>query len=485
MQITDFKKEGHDGRLVITGMIVSSQVLGAVAQKWPADGDGLFDSDYLDRIGGWCVRHYGKFNKAPGKNILSYHRRWAASRSRPTDEDRAVQEFLAGLSDEYLKREAKTVQADYIVQVATDLFTGVAVRRAAEKAKDYAAAGKLDKAVQTLASVGKVDMTDEAMQSVLEEATVVQTSFEESSEPVVVYPGAAGTFFGNRLKRRAFVAFEGPEKRGKSFFLLDVAWRAMQQGRKVAYFELGDMPREDVVMRLASRAANRPVDPADLMPNGVYEYPISMTPTSDGKCDVVLQERKVETKMTWEGAWASFQKTTSKYGTDLFKLSCHPARNISVPGVIQKLERQRDQFSWIPDVCVFDYADLFAPVNGTADTRDQINATWIALRGLAMSWNCLVVTATQANRGSYNTEIIDMEHTADDKRKLGHTTLFVGLNQDDQEKKQGIYRLNKIVSRHGQYGKRDCLYVAGCLAVANPCIRSVFNPGGSFQKGEL
>lgn len=473
MRVTDFKKEGSDGRLVLTGMIVSGHVLGAVAHKWTSDG--LFDSTYLDRIGGWCVKHWNKFGKAPGKAVLSYHRRWSENRSSRGEEDKAVEEFLSGLSDEYIRREAKTIQSDYVIQVATDLFTATAVRRAAEQAKDYAAIGKLDKAVEVMSKVGKVDMTDEEMVDVLEDRAAVRAAFTESSEPVVVYPGAAGDFFRNRLKRRAFVAFEAPEKRGKSFWILDVAWRAMQQGRKVAYFELGDMPREDVIMRLAARASGRPVDPAELDASGTYQYPISLVPSEGrARCDVVLQERAIKEKLTWEEAWESFQKKVNKYGTGLFKLSCSPTKTLSVAGMVQKLERIKAQTGWVPDLIACDYADIFAPVNGTADTRDQINATWAMMRSVAMSWNALVVTATQSNRTSYDAEVIDMDHTADDKRKLSHATMFVGINQDDEEKEKGLYRLNIPVARSGKYNKRKCLTTAACLAVANPCVRSVY-----------
>ena len=329
--------------------------------------------------------------------------------------------------------------------------------------------------MEVLNKVGKVDMTDEEMTSVLEDESAMKTAFEEGSEPLVIYPDAAGNFFKNRLKRRAFVAFEGPEKKGKSFWILDVAWRAMQQKRKVAYFEVGDMPKEDVIKRLASRAAGKPVDPSELDEGGVYHVPISIQASLEmERPEVILQDRKIDKMMEWTEARDAFKRKVDKYGRDLLKLSCHPTNTVSVNGIIQKLERQKSLFGWVPDVVCVDYADILAPINGTANSRDQINLTWAMLRSLAMSWNCLVVTATQASRSAYNAEIIEMEHTSEDKRKLSHVTMLVGINQTDEEKDMGIYRLNLPVARHGKYNKRKCLTTAGCLAIASPCMRSVF-----------
>lgn len=470
MRVFDFGKAGADARAVLTGMIIGDRVCGAVAQKWSEEG--LFDSQFMDRVGGWCVDHYRKYNKAPGKQILIYHRRYAAKKSRPDEESKAVDDLLGSMNEEYIRKEKKHLQSDYLIGLASDLFTAVMIRRKTERARDYADAGKLDKAVAELAQTDKVDMTSEEMTSILEDPEAVRASFEEQSEPLVVYPGAAGHFFKNRLKRRAFVAFEGPEKVGKSFWILDVAWRGMQQGRRVAYFECGDMPREEVVMRIAARACRRAVDPAETE-DGVYQFPVSIEP-GESSTEVVHEDRRITQRMTHEEANRAFRKTTTKYGTDLFKLSCHSTKSLSVEGIHEILKRQKARYGWVPDIVAVDYADIVAPSNGTADTRDQINHTWAMFRALAMNGNCLVVTATQANRGSYNADVIGMEHTGEDKRKASHVSLFVGINQNDTERDRGVYRLNTPFARSGKHDKRRCLTTAGCLAVANPCILSVY-----------
>ena len=54
---------------------------------------------------------------------------------------------------------------------------------------------------------------------------------------------------------------------------------------------------------------------------------------------------------------------------------------------------------------------------------NQINTTWKQLRALSQDRHCLVVTATQANAGSYTREApMDRRSFSEDKRKLAHAT---------------------------------------------------------------
>ena len=48
------------------------------------------------------------------------------------------------------------------------------------------------------------------------------------------------------------------EKRGKTFWLIDMAWRGMLQRKKVAFFATGDMSQRQMMRRFIARAAKRP-----------------------------------------------------------------------------------------------------------------------------------------------------------------------------------------------------------------------------------
>jgi hypothetical protein len=131
---------------------------------------------------------------------------------------------------------------------------------------------------------------------------------------------------------------------------------------------------------------------------------------------------------------------------------------------------------WIPDVVVIDYADILAPEAGAKlqDFRHQTNETWKALRRLSQDYHVLVVTATQSDAASYEARLVTRKNFSEDKRKLSHVTGMVGLNQTEEEKSRGIYRLNWIVLREGVFYEARCVTSAGSLALANPAMLSIW-----------
>ena len=105
--------------------------------------------------------------------------------------------------------------------------------------------------------------------------------------------------------------------------------------------------------------------------------------------------------------------------------------------------------------------------------RDKINETWKQMRSLSQKYHCLVVTATQADAASYETDLIRRRNFSEDKRKYAHVTGMIGINQKDpEEKEKEVMRLNWLKLRDGLYSETRCVYIAGCLSIANPAIRS-------------
>ena len=53
-------------------------------------------------------------------------------------------------------------------------------------------------------------------------------------------------------------------------------------------------------------------------------------------------------------------------------------------------------------------------------------------------------------------------------------TGMVGINATEKEKDRGITRLNWVVLREKAFSSYRCVYVAGCLAIAHPAIKSTW-----------
>jgi hypothetical protein len=457
-------------RTVLTGMIVNTEVLGRLSPKWTKDG--LFSSDWSNVVAGWCVRYYGKYGKAPEKAVETLFASWADGRN-DRETVKLVERYLSSLSGQY-QRTKKKINPAYVLDLAGDHFNAVRLKRLADALAGDIDAGKVQDGWKRIDKLGRVEVGVGARIDVLQNKAAMRAAFEDAKSDVLVkYPGALGRFFGGALEREGFVAFMGPEKRGKTWWLLDLAWRAMLQRKRVAFFEVGDLSERQILRRFGVRAAGRPMKPT---PAGrVVNYPTKLVRKDDAAFDVVHDPRTYKDWLTWpvlDKAMKKVMLDRVKSKESYLGLSVHANSSISVGGIRTTL-REWETTGWRPEVVVIDYADILAPPAGfQGESRDAVNETWKALRRMSQELHCLVVTATQANAMSYTADSLSMQNFSEDKRKFSHVTGMVGINQSNPEKEKGVQRLNWLVLREDEFLVQDHVLVAGCLAVANPAVCS-------------
>lgn len=459
------KYDNSDEKQILIGMIVNDVVCGHISSIW--EKEGLFESKWSNLVASWCVKYQNKYSKAPQQDIEKIFMSWAAD-SDDTDTADMVDQFLQSLSDEY---EETNFNHNYILDRASIYFNGVKLKRLSETIEGDLDLGNVEAALKRLNNFGHVEVGSTAGIDVLRDTEAIQTAFEEKKEPLIRYPNDLGKFFDESLERDGFIAFMGPEKRGKTFWLLDVAWRGMLQRRKVAFFAVGDMSQAQMLRRIHTRAAKTPIRP------GVVKIPrnIIRDEEEDGQCFVEFEEREFKKGLTWrqglEAAKKTIKRTRSK--ETLFRLSCHPNSTLSVLNM-QSILKTWEREGWVPDVVVIDYADILANPPGYKESRDAINASWKQMRAMSQSLHCLVVTATQADAASYTANTLSTSNFSEDKRKYAHVTGMVGLNQNIAEKAEGIMRLNWLVLRENEFSSAKTVTVATCFPLANPAVKSIF-----------
>lgn len=462
------KKNNSDVRRVLISMITDRYVIAKITAMVGARADklGPFQSPWSNLLAGWAIKHFQKYGEPIGAHIQVRFDKWASAGDRDEETVEAIEALLVGLSKE---SEHSRKSSEYLADLAEQVFQRVSLERMARAVLAHVENGEVDKARAAFSDhsipITSVDVTDPLSLSMAEVESIMDTS---SEEVLVEYPGALGRFFGDCFSRDCFVSFLGPEKRGKSFWLLDVVWRALLAGRRVAYFEVGDMSRRQVLRRIASRASGTPIKA------GPFKVPTAIH-TEDGRVeDVEFDERNGE-GLAPAQVHKALQRLKRKLKTDrtLLKLSCHPNSSISVEQ-IRSTCLSWSLSDWTPDLVVIDYADILAALDGRADSRDQINDTWKRMRRLSQELHCCVVTATQADAASYRAGTLDMSNFSDDKRKFAHVTAMLGINQSPQEKEQQIQRLNFLVMRDSDFITDKVVFVGNCLKIASPAVISSF-----------
>lgn len=460
------RRDGTIERRIVTAMVTDAHVLGTIASRWQND---LFRSKWSNLVGGWCVKFHQRYDKPPGKAIEGIFESWA-SKAKDEETIKLVEKFLGSLSDQY-ESNGESANSQFLIDQAAELFNRVRLSRLAEGLQADLDANEPQNALDRVLKYDRVEMGLDAGTDVLSDLNAIREAFAARGEPLITYPGALGTFFGDALERDALISFMGPEKIGKTWMLLDMAWRGISQRRKVAFFEIGDMSKHQIMRRFMVRATKRPLRA------GTVKYPHYMIRNPEELfAEVDVREQHFAKPVSWQVAWKACQKIMTdriKSKESLLKLYCCPNSTITVAGIRSVLDQWARQ-GWVPDVVIVDYADILAPPMGIIESRDQINASWKQLRALSQSLHCLVVTATQSNAASYNAQVVDRRHFSEDKRKLAHVNGMIGLSTTPGEKERGVVRLSWVELREGAFSDRVCCHVAGCLALANPAIKSCF-----------
>jgi hypothetical protein len=458
-------RSGSDERQILTGMIVDPVVVGKIATKWTRDG--LFASKWANLIGMWCCKYFLKYGTAPKAQIESIFGSWASSGERSKEQVQLVDKFLSGLSDEH-ERLAQELNPDWVVDLAGKHFQAVALNRLAEDVKGDLELNDPERAAGRVAGFGRIELGEGAGINVLEDEEAIRAVFEEESESLIEWPDALARFFGTAFERDAFLSFLGAEKSGKTWWLMEVAWRSMLQKKRVAFFEIGDMSEKQIMRRMMVRAAKHPFRPQTVL------KPTSISIDEETKA-VSVEHEKVEfdTPLTWAVAAKACEKIAKGRTHPYLKLSCHPNSAIGMDGIRSILQGwERD--GWTPDVLVIDYADNLEAPAGANDFRHGTNLIWKQMRRASQELHCCLVTATQANAAAYDRAVLGKGNFSEDKRKLAHVTGMIGINSTKEEREKNVTRLNWVVRREAEFSEFRCIAVAHCLALSRPFVLSAF-----------
>lgn len=464
MKIQEATK-GVDENLIITGMIVNDQVCGIISSKW--EKRGLFLSPWHNIVSDWCVKYYLRRGESPKRHIENLFAQWSKSSKVATV--KAVHKFLGHLHNEYDRRK-KEINPDFILDLAGSHFRDVQIIRLSERLQEKIEVGDTKGCWGDFNSIQPIELGVGSITNIFDLEEMKQAYDTVESEVVIKYGGALGRFFGNSLARDSLVAFMAPTGRGKTWVLMDLAWKGMLQKTKCIFFEIGDLTRTQLRRRLITRAICQPIREGKLV-----RRPISINRIKN-KTVVKFREEYKSKGISWNDAKNAFAKILEDRIRDddkYFKISVHPNDSISAEGIRSILRDMQRREKYVPDAVFIDYPDLFcAPPGFKGEGRDAINSNWKCLRRISQEFHCCVVVVTQGNAMSFDAETLSMKNFADDRRKFDHATAFWGINQNKEEKVDGIMRLNPLKIRDEEFHVGRPVYVAGCLAIANPFVRS-------------
>lgn len=486
-------------KAITTGMVVSTQYLKDVRAIYAPD---LLAIPYARIVAQWCLDYYERYAEAPGRyigDIFESHRRNGLA----ADQAELIEDFLAGLSDEYEHAEAGKFNAAYLLDQTELRFEARNQELLIQDIKALHAKGDFRAAEELLTGYKRISRPTSDGCEPLSDMAVIQRAFDEDDSRILFrLPGALGELVGP-VEREDFIGILGPEKRGKSWRLLDIAIRALRVGCNVAYFDAGDMSEDQIVRRLHTRVSGlspkywgrslRPIidcahnqndrcrrrerkcrrgcteERVDEAGRTVYKRLAFKDVLGYATCTACAKDNNPNEWQFWGSVWyeevdterLSWQKAyelgkrIADRSRKRFKLSCHANSTLSVAGMRAQLDRWQSEDGFVADVVLADYFDIFDEEPGTKSRDNQArlihDVRWRAGRRLTQEMHCALITATQADASSYDQKSLKLKNFSESKTKYAHVTKFWALNQTADEKRDGIMRMATLIAREDNF----------------------------------
>lgn len=494
-----------DEQKILTGLIVDDSFCRRVLEMIKSEH---LEGRYARRIVQWVREYHATYSKAPGKEIETIYK--VNSANIDESESIIIERFLQNLSAKHETDEAQNW--DYQVDLARNYLRTRALRVLADNVKTLSDRGDIGKAEGAVRDfIVTVGATSQWVWPLLD-IELQQRMLDRSRKGLFRLDGALGRLFG-WWQKGWIVAFVGPEKRGKTWWLIEVAVQAIIQGLSVAFFTM-EMVDEDMTARFTRHVtalpdnigkikvpvwdcAHNQTDDCDLrvrtnmetIPVNDAGHPLFDELDKYQPCTFCkdnpkkyLRNYKVASWFTMThkgedyynkciGRTAAF---AMQYGGHNLSMHCYPRNSIGVDTLIAALDELETTHNFTPKMIIIDYADILL-AEGNEEERHKLDKIWKRLAALAQERKVVVVTASQAKSSTRKQRSIRQGDFAEDYRKGATVDLAIGLNQLDSEeegkseREQMIMRLSAMAVRHTRTPNEEC-YVLQNLELGQPAM---------------
>ncbi len=504
-KVTREKPDTTVEKEIATGLIVDTSFIRQASQLIDTS---LLKTELLQWVWRWCRDYYNRYDAAPGRNIQSIFE----TKRDEIDQPELVEKFLGNISSEYEREE---FNRDYVLDRLKNYLREQKLRTTHEELKSAITREDYDAAEAIVAGYERPVASEvEGTNPFTDQEEIIAAHEEEVNEPLIRFPGELGRFMNNKLVREGFVGVMGPKKRGKTFLLNEFAIRAARSGRRIIHFDCGDMGKRKMYQRLHTRLAGKSSDPdhcgwkkipvLDCIFNQMdtchldqrtcsfgldggdpsknidpAEWPEGYVPCNPKACGgctdfrgaVSYYRRYIDSPRTASEAVYRGRKFAEATAHD-YRLYNYKTTTLDLTEIENKMKSLEEFEGFLSDVVVIDYADIMAAEDSYKEFRHQVQDTWNGLRRISQEWHCLVIAATQCDTEGLDANILRPRNFTDFHRKLDPVTAFIGINQKDIEKRQGITRLNELAAREEFFEVTDTVTVLQCLDIGHPCLGS-------------
>ena len=229
------------------------------------------------------------------------------------------------------------------------------------------------------------------------------------------------------------VVYLAPTGIGKSFILAHHAVVGLNLGKKVIYYSL-ELSEGDVALRCDAGISGISLDELDSRKSEVFE-----------------KVKKVPGKLI---------------------IKQYPTNAASISTIKSHIDKARIVNNFEPDIILVDYGDLLKGSSNPDEYRLNLQKIFENLRGIAIEYDCVVITATQTNRSGSVAEVVTTNLISEAFNKCFVADFIFGFSRSVKEKIENKGKLFVAKNRKGGDGLLFPCEVNWGLAKINVLPRS-------------
>ena len=511
-------------RKIAIGMIASTEYLKSakniIELKW-------VQSKEAQMIMGWCIDFHKKYRKAPKSEIQNIFLEKMRTTSIQKNKGLLIEEILESLSDEL--EEENVFNVPYLVDQTVTYAKVCKLNGYAENIQEEVQNGNILEAELLVSQYQSPEQITSKAITPLKTVQQNKDAFENTTNPLLRYPGDLGHMLNMNMTREGFVCFMGQNKVGKTQALSDAMFRGAAQGKNVLFVQCGDLSENQMNRRNAIYLAKKsdqeqycgkllipimdcihnqtgecdlpqrekdshgPLSSFDEkyirndlkyseLKEAFDEFPAhvpcynckrnAQLPSKYFKGGIWYRERPRVEPLGWKESYHLIKKKYSKL-MDKIRLITYPSDTLTMSALNAETDLL-DKQGFTPDIVIIDYIELMAPDYDTKmlATRDQKNMKWKRGRRYSQERKILLLTADQSDAQGFKKTFLGKDNFSEDRRILDHVTFMAGLNVTTEEKKKGIMRINDIVSRETE--GTGYVHVMQRLQIGRPVLGSFY-----------
>jgi len=495
---------------ILTALIVSTAFVERVV-KWY---NPKYFTDYTAIVAQWVIEYWQTYRTAPGKYIQNIYNVKKDELEGALSQN--ISAYLNNLNATY--EQAADIHLTYMIEQAHKYFRRKAYEQLYTNGKDLMLAGQVDEAIQLHEQFRDVAQVQSLWENPFDPDVVRQHFADKDADiySVFRFRDALGQLVGD-LEVGWLLAWLGPMKRGKSFWIQESLFRSAVAKQNTAYINLemiGKGVRDREYARLTGLKEgglghNIRLPVFDCYHNQTGECPMASLRTNDIKlrmdgidapkpvwgtpgldeyriCNACRDDAELKKAYYDPDIWYTTYDQKRDYSRkvietasggfmrmygDRIRQITYPAYSVTISDIQRDLNELAYAHNFPIKTVLVDYADIVEAEVPTGDDLSHLNQVWKAMKRTAGEMKALWITGSQTNRKAIDYVTVGQRDVAGDIRKLAHVDVMLSINQTNWEKEDLLTRISTLAHRHKKFTNAQ-VAVLHQLAIGLPYIDS-------------